>query len=100
MARAKKQTEPELQTVRVLVGFNGMYAGDTAQVVVDSTVQGWINAGLVKIDATDKAGPGTVEPADPGSVQVGTGRSSESGGEPSQGFGAGGYGAFEGVDQD
>jgi len=98
MARAKKQAETK--TVRVLIPFNGMYAGDTASVTMDATVQGWINAGLVRIDAADQAGPGAAEPADPGSVEIGTGRISESRCEPSEGFGAGGYGAFEGVDQD
>jgi hypothetical protein len=97
-ARKRKEPSSDLVTVKVLVPFNGMYAGDTAAVTVDETVQGWINAGLVRVvydGGESAAGSGAAEPADQGSVAVRTGHGSETSGEPSQGFGAGGYGAFE-----
>lgn len=84
--------------VQVLVAFNGMYAGDTADVLVDERMSGWIRAGLVKVvdDGANPIGPGAVVADDPGSLTVGAGDSSASGDEPGEGFGSGGYGAFEG----
>lgn len=97
MPRAKKT---KTSRVEILVPFNGMYRGDTADVVVDERVQGWINAGLARlteaVNGTDQARPGAAIADDPGGVAFGAGDSSASGDEPSQGFGAGGYGAFEG----
>ena len=98
--RKKKMPTPERPTERIeiLVPFNGMYAGDTADVVIDPTAQGWINAGLAKVvdSGADQAGPGAAVEDDPGSLTVGAGDSSASGDEPGEGFGSGGYGAFEG----
>lgn len=97
MAR-KKQT-PKQVRVTVLVAFNGMYAGDTAVMADSDRIQGWADAGLVRIDGTDQAGPGEPVADDPGGVAFGAGDSGASGDEPSQGFGAGSYGAPAGVDQ-
>ena len=91
----------------VLVSFNGLYAGDTAETEYDGLVKGWENAGLIRVDKPDapkKAGsrgtrktrPRTAQPNDQGSVTQGAGDGGPASGEPGEGFGAGGYGAFEG----
>lgn len=96
MPPKKKTSKSEL--IEIVVSFNGMYAGDTANVIIDERVQGWINAGLAKVvdSGADQAGPGAVVADDPGSLTVGAGDGSAPGDEPSEGFGSGGYGAFEG----
>lgn len=105
MPRAKKPAlktieEPLKGRVEILVPFNGMYRGDTADVVVDATVQGWINAGLARlmeaVNGTDQAGQGAVVADDSWGEPLRAGAGSTSGDEPSQGFGTGSYGAFEG----
>lgn len=65
--------------IRVEAGFNGMRRGDEAVVELDARVQGWVNAGLVKVldwadsevelvdGGEDQAGPGGAEPDAPGS---------------------------------
>lgn len=95
MAR-KKPVQVNVVGIRVLVSFNGMYAGDTAVVPVSQRVQGWINAGLVVSDGESQAGPGAADPNDSGSVALGAGDDSPAGDEQSQGFGSGDYGASEG----
>lgn len=48
--------------IRVRTSFNGMYAGDEADVVLDSRVAGWVEAGVVEVlDGQDQAGPGGSE---------------------------------------
>ncbi|MCL7377482.1 hypothetical protein [Streptomyces sp. 35G-GA-8] len=62
--------------IEVLTSFNGMVAGDTGAVDLNGRVQGWINAGLVKVvDAggTNQVGPGGAEPNDPWSEPQGAG---------------------------
>ena len=99
MPRAKKTTDKR-QEVEVLVPFNGMYRGDRAVVAIDQTVAGWINVGLVRlteaVSGTDQAGSGEPLTHDQGSVAQRTGDSGASGDGAGQGFGSGGYGAFEG----
>lgn len=57
-----RKTPPRAR-VRVLVSFNGMRAGDEADIPLDGKVQGWERAGLVVIESgTSSAGPGSVEP--------------------------------------
>ena len=82
--------------VTVLVAFNGMYAGDSAVLPVSDKMQAWVDMGLVRVDGADQTGPGEPVADNPGSVATRVGDSSASGDEPSEGFGAGGYGAFEG----
>lgn len=89
-------------TIRVLTSFNGMHRGDESTIPLSSTVQGWINAGLVEVMArgTDPAGQGAVEQADQGGIAFGAGDSGQAGDEPGEGFGSGGYGTAPGIDQD
>lgn len=92
--KRKASAAPKLVTIRVNVAFNGLYKNDTADVVLDDRVQGWINAGLAAvIDGADQAGPGRSQQDDSRGVAQRTGGSSAAGHEPSQGFGSGGYGA-------
>ncbi|MFE4535693.1 hypothetical protein ACFRKB_11495 [Streptomyces scopuliridis] len=67
--------KPTRVRIEVLTSFNGMVAGDTGTVDLDERVQGWINAGLVKVvdSGTDQAGPSGAEQDDPGSEPQGTG---------------------------
>lgn len=78
--------------VTVLVSFNGMYAGDSAVLPVSDKMQAWADMGLVRIDGASEDRPGGRDPSDQGSVAFGVEDSSEAGGEPSEGFGAGSYG--------
>jgi hypothetical protein len=90
----------------VLIPFNGMYAKDTADVEYDAQVKGWEAKGLVRVAKSDlpkrerrgtgKARQGTAEPSAARRKTIRAGDSSPSGDEPGEGFGAGGYGAFEG----
>lgn len=89
-------------TIRVLTSFNGMHRDDESTIPLSSTVQGWINAGLVKVvtHGADPAGQGGAEPDDQGGVAFGAGDSGQAGDEPGEGFGSGGYGTAPGIDQD
>lgn len=52
MTRTKKTPAPAREArvrVRVRTSFNGMQAGDEANVTVDARVQGWINAHLMEV---------------------------------------------------
>lgn len=104
---ARKKAEPNIPDVdfvrvTVLVAFNGMYAGDSSVVELpNETVVGWERAGLVRLerlfdDGARSTGQSTAQQDDPGSLAFGAGDSGASGDEPSQGFGAGGYGTAEG----
>lgn len=88
--------------IRVLVSFNGMIKGDEATLELTPRVQGWINAGVVKVvgDGKDPARPGTAESSAAGSLPLGAGDSGPSGDEQGKGFGSSGYGASPGVDSD
>jgi hypothetical protein len=49
--------------VRVRTSFNGMVAGDEADVELNARVQGWLNAGLMEVVSGEStAGPGSTEP--------------------------------------
>lgn len=87
--------------VRVLVSFNGMRAGDEAVVERDARVQAWISLGLVKVvdSGESTAGPGDAEPDAHRRKPKRAARSVPAGGESGEGFGTGGYGASESVDQ-
>lgn len=84
----------------VLVSFNNMYKGDTADVEMSDRVQGWVNAGVVRVDGASQTGPSAAEPDHQGSVTLGTGDDIAPGDEPGEGFGSGGYGTAEGQHQD
>jgi len=56
--------------VRVLTSFNGMYAGDEADLPLTARVQGWVNAGLAEIDGESATGPGGSEPDDAERVEA------------------------------
>ena len=96
--RKRKTNAAETVKVTVLIAFNGMYAGDTADTELTPAVQGWIDAGLVRIDGANPVGPGRTVADDPRGVASGAGGSGAAGDEPSEGFGAGSYGAFAGFD--
>lgn len=87
--------------LRVLVSFNDLQQGESADVLLDARVQGWIKAGLVEVDAhgEDPAGQGSAEPDDHERVADGAARGEQAGGEPGEGFGAGSFGASAGLDQ-
>ena len=95
---ADKAPTAETVKVTVLIAFNGMYAGDTADTELTPAVQGWIDAGLVRVDGADQVGPGRTVADDPRGVAAGARGGGAAGDEPSEGFGAGSYGAFAGVD--
>lgn len=99
MALKKKPSPASTRTrVRVLTSFNGMRAGDEADVEMSVRVQGWINVGLVEVvGGQSAAGPGGAEPDDHERVPDGAAGSSEAGSEPGQGFGSGGYGSAASV---
>jgi hypothetical protein len=108
-AKPRKQSATKAVTtsrIRVLISFNGMYAGDEADVVIDKRVQGWINANMVKVlstkavevpqvveppkkqvtsDATSKVGPVGSDESDQGSEQGGADGSGAPVGEPGEG---------------
>lgn len=88
--------------IEILVPFNGMYARDRALVQKDDArVQGWITVGLARVvgSGEDPTGPGGTEPDDSGSLAPRAGGGSPASDEPGQGFGAGSYGAAQGVDK-
>ncbi|MEU7010366.1 hypothetical protein [Streptomyces sp. NPDC046332] len=69
-------TRKKLITARVRArrSFMDIREGHEATVVVDSVVQGWIDAGHMDIveevdGGEDPAGPGSAEPDDAGSVE-------------------------------
>lgn len=87
--------------VRVLIAFNGMRPGDEGVPADPERAKGYVRLGLMEIlDGGDsgerEAGPGGSETGDPGSVPAGTGESRETGSEPGEGFGTGGYGSAQG----
>jgi hypothetical protein len=92
---------PETVRIRVLTSFNGMHRGDEADVVMSPVVQGWLSVGLIKVvgGGKDPAGPGGTEQDDHRSVPAGARGSRPASGEPGEGFGTGGYGTAESVDQ-
>lgn len=55
--------KPARAHIRARVSFNGMVAGDEAEVEVSERVQGWLNAGLVEEvgGGTHPTGPGGPE---------------------------------------
>lgn len=86
--------------VRVLISFGDVKAGDIAHLERTPRVQGWIDAGLVEVlDGESEAGPGSADPDDREGLESGTADSVPAGGEQSEGFGAGAFGAAEGLDQ-
>lgn len=73
--------------VKVLVSFNGMYAGDEAEVDLTPQIEGWISVGMMEVvcDGAHPAGPGSTEPdAEDGAALKG-GSGSTSGDEPGEG---------------
>jgi hypothetical protein len=91
----------------VLISFNGMYVGDTADVEYTERVMAWESMGLVTTAPVapqpkrerrgkSQARPGSAEPSVAGGKTLGAGDSGPSGDEQGEGFGAGGYGAAEG----
>lgn len=48
--RPRAPRAPETVRLTVLVAFNGMYQGDSADVAYDETVKGWERAGLVRVE--------------------------------------------------
>lgn len=55
--------------IKANVSFMDIRRGDESVSPLDSTVQGWINAGFVTVleeldDGEDQAGPGSAEPDD------------------------------------
>ena len=91
---AKRKTT--LIHVRVRISFNGMRKGDEATVPRSPRVLAWIEGGLLEVieDGKDQTGPGSAEQDTHERVEDGAEGSGPTGGEPSQGFGTGGYGAF------
>lgn len=94
--------KPRTVRVRALLSFHDIRRGDESTVTLDPIVQGWINAGLVEVIDGGKDSPrqGSAKPNDSGSVATRTGNGSPASTEQGEGFGAGGYGATESVDQD
>lgn len=94
-AKPRKQSVTTVR-IRVLISFNGMYAGDEADVTMDTRVQGWVNANMVKVLSTSvmlpkeqvmsggesEAGPGGAEPGDPGGSEDRTAGSRKAGSQP------------------
>lgn len=97
-------TAKKTKTVRVraTVSFHDIRRGDESTIALDPIVQGWINAGLLEVidGGKDSARQGSAKPDDSGGVAARAGNGSAASAEQGQGFGAGGYGAAEGVDQD
>ena len=90
MARRK----PAREHVRVLVSFNGMRAGDEAEIELTPRVHGWIDAGLMEVlSGPYSFGPGSAEPDDHERLEDGAAGSVPPGGESGEGFGAGAYGS-------
>lgn len=86
--------------IRVLISFGDVKAGDIAHLERTPRVQGWIDAGLVEVlDGEGEAGPGSTDTDDREGLEGGAAGSSPAGGEQSEGFGAGGYGTAEILDQ-
>lgn len=90
MAR-KTPAAPAPVRIRALLSFGTVVAGDEADLVLDQRVQGWINAGLVKVvdGGQDQAGPSGSEPDPAGGVETESGDGRPSGDEPGQGSGTG-----------
>jgi len=61
---ATKKTETV--RIRIRTSFNGMVAGDEADVELNERIQGWIRAGHAEVigGGETAAGPGGTEPAD------------------------------------
>lgn len=87
--------------VRVRISFNGLRRGDESLAVMDDRLQSWVNAGLVEVigDGEDQTGPGRAESDNHERDPDGVARGGPAGGEPGEGFGAGGYGSSEEFDQ-
>lgn len=86
--------------VRVLISFGDVKAGDIAHMERTPRVQGWIDAGLVEVlDGEGEAGPGGADTDDREGLEDGAASGGPAGGEPGEGFGAGGYGTAEILDQ-
>ena len=90
----------KVSRVRALVSFNEVRKGDVAELEVDARVRAWVAAGLVEVlDGETAAGPGTADAPVARRRAKRAGNGSPSGDEQGEGFGAGGYGTSEGVDQ-
>lgn len=85
-----KDPVPDWVRIRVLRSFGTVVAGDEADLALDQRVQGWINAGLVKVvdGGPDQAGPSGSEPDPEGGVPGETGGGRSSGDEPGEDPGA------------
>lgn len=86
--------------VRVLISFNGLVKGTVAEGTPTDRLKAYVDLGYLGVvdDGEDQAGPGGPATGDPGRVGTGAADSGASGGEPGQGFGAGGYGSAESFD--
>lgn len=81
-ARAREAVVTTVR-IRVLISFNGMYAGDEADVTMDHVVQGWINAHVVKVLSTSVVKvPQVVEPPKERVMSGGEAKAGQSGSEP------------------
>lgn len=87
--------------IKARTSFNGVRAGDSTELELTPTVQGWINAGLAEEikDGPSKARPSSAEPDADERKPSGADGGKPSGGGQGKGFGAGSYGAPAGVDQ-
>lgn len=94
---ARRKAQSEFVAIHVLTAFGLSKPGDVAITSLTPVVQGWINLGLVEvvsdvevtISGESTAGPGAVEPADPGSEPERAGDVGTSGDEPGEDASAG-----------
>lgn len=69
---ARKTNTPQAVRVRALVSFMDVREGDESVCPLDAIVQGWVNAGFVRVvevitSGSTEAGPSGAEPDDSGS---------------------------------
>lgn len=86
--------------IKVLVSFDDIRAGDEGTVLLTPRVQGWINAGFVKVvpDGKNQARPRRPEPDPYERVTARAEGSRPASGEPGESAGSGEHGAAEGFD--
>ena len=97
MAASKKR---KIVTVEVTRSFDNFRVGDSATVELDPLVQGWVNAGVMRLreavqGGEDTAGQGATGPHDLGGSESGPTQESAAGAGPGEDPGPGGHGTSE-----